>query len=67
MIRQPNSGPVIPDPANSHHQQCQGKRHCLSCGRPFVSTGSGNRICRKCKHLDAWKAGIDVAADHGPF
>ena len=25
------------------------ERRCLSCGRPFMSWGSGNRICHKCR------------------
>ena len=25
------------------------RRNCLRCDKPFDSTGSGNRICTKCK------------------
>jgi hypothetical protein len=27
-------------------------RTCLSCRKPFWSTGAGNRICPKCKNMD---------------
>ena len=31
----------------------QATRTCLKCGRPFDSTGPGNRICRKCHAINA--------------
>lgn len=31
-------------------------RRCLSCDRQFASHGPGNRICLKCKDLDAWSS-----------
>jgi hypothetical protein len=64
--RQPDPGPAVPDPSG-HHSQQQGERRCLSCRRPFASTGPGNRICRKCKHLDAWKSGVRDFAAPGAF
>jgi hypothetical protein len=66
MARQPDFGPAVPDPADSRRQR-QRERRCLSCDRPFASTGSGNRICRKCKHLNAWKSGVRDIAAPGAF
>jgi hypothetical protein len=33
-------------------------RRCLSCCKSFSSTGLGNRICRRCKGLDAWNGTV---------
>ncbi len=33
-------------------------RHCLKCRAPFVSTWSGERVCRKCKGQRAWRDGV---------
>jgi hypothetical protein len=61
MARQPDPSPAVPN-RDAHRQpqgrQQQGERRCLSCRRPFASTGPGNRICRKCKHQDDWKSGV---------
>jgi hypothetical protein len=67
MARQPDFGPAVPDPADSRRHRPQGERRCLSCGGQFASTGPGNRICRKCKHLNAWKSGVRDFAAPGAF
>jgi hypothetical protein len=33
-------------------------RRCLSCSRLFRSRSVANRICGKCKRLEAWTVGI---------
>jgi hypothetical protein len=66
MARQSDFVPSIPDPANSRRQR-QRECRCLSCDRPFASTGSGNRICRKCKQLDSWRSGACDFAVHAAF
>jgi hypothetical protein len=67
MARQPDFGPVVPNPTDPHRQRWQGERRCLSCSRLFASTGLGNCICRKCKHLDAWKSGVRDFTVHWAF
>jgi len=62
-----NLGSGVPDSSGHHRQQQQGERRCLSCSRPFASTGPGNRVCRKCKHQDAWKSGVVDFAVHAAF
>ena len=29
------------------------RRDCLKCGKSFLSTGTGNRLCRVCNKLNA--------------
>lgn len=33
------------------------ERRCLMCGKPFVSLGPGERICRACKGSTTWRQG----------
>ena len=34
------------------------QRPCLMCGLHFLSDGSGQRICGKCKGTSAWRNGL---------
>ena len=40
-------------------QTTSGEQHrrCLMCGTLFLSFGSGNRVCKKCKSTQAWREG----------
>lgn len=38
------------------------RRRCLMCGQPFLSAGSGERVCHGCKATDAWRSGQDYSA-----
>jgi hypothetical protein len=33
-------------------------RRCLICKTPFLSAWAGERICRRCKSTEKWRAGI---------
>jgi hypothetical protein len=33
------------------------KRRCLMCSEAFESAWAGERICRRCKSTDRWRAG----------
>lgn len=66
MVRKSDSPATPPVPVKSDRQR-QRERRCLSCNRPFASTGPGNRICRKCKHLEAWVSGTREFAVHAAF
>jgi hypothetical protein len=33
-------------------------RRCLACNSTFRSRSAANRICGKCRRLEAWTAGI---------
>ncbi len=33
-------------------------RRCLSCEEAFNSQWAGERICPRCKHSSAWRAGV---------
>ena len=33
-------------------------RRCLSCEATFDSQWAGERICPRCKHSSAWRAGV---------
>ncbi len=35
-------------------------RRCLMCGRDFVSEGSHNRVCKRCKETNAWRSPPDM-------
>jgi len=37
-----------------------GERHCLRCSVPFWSDGFGERICRRCKGLNAWRSAVSL-------
>ncbi len=37
------------------------ERLCLRCRVPFWSEGFGERICRRCKGLSAWRNGVSVS------
>ena len=66
MVQQSVSQKTVPAPVKSN-RQWQRERRCLSCSRPFASTGPGNRICRKCKHLEAWMSGARDFTVHAAF
>lgn len=34
------------------------ERHCLRCETHFWSEGFGERICRRCKGLNAWRNAV---------
>lgn len=36
-------------------------RHCLRCETLFWSEGFGERICRRCKGLNAWRNAAPVS------
>lgn len=36
------------------------ERQCLRCTTRFVSEGFGERICRRCKGLNAWRSAVSV-------
>jgi hypothetical protein len=33
-------------------------RRCLICKAPFLSAWAGERVCRRCKSTEKWRAGI---------
>ena len=37
-------------------------RTCLMCGDKFPSSGTHNRICKRCKSTQAWREGRDAEA-----
>jgi len=37
------------------------ERQCLRCDTVFSSEGFGERICRRCKGLNAWRNGVAVS------
>jgi phage FluMu protein Com len=37
------------------------ERKCLRCKTLFCSEGFGERICRRCKGLNAWRNAVDVS------
>ena len=37
-------------------------RRCLMCEDKFESTWAGERICKRCKSSNAWRAGADFEA-----
>ena len=39
-----------------HADQTMGRR-CLFCGKEFVSSWTGERICKDCKSTNTWKTG----------
>jgi len=36
-------------------------RHCLRCETLFWSDGFGERICRRCKGVNAWRNAVPVS------
>ncbi len=38
-------------------RQKQGIRCCLMCSNDFVSDGTHNRVCKRCKGTQAWREG----------
>jgi len=37
------------------------ERKCLRCETSFWSEGFGERICRRCKGLNAWRSAVSVS------
>ncbi len=37
------------------------ERQCLRCNTVFWSEGFGERICRRCKGLNAWRNAVTVS------
>jgi|GEM_PF-1066710 len=37
------------------------ERPCLRCETTFMSEGFGERICRRCKGLNAWRSAVAVS------
>jgi hypothetical protein len=73
MAKQQNTaqldfGLIVLDPTEHRRQLACKTRRCLSCSSDFQSTGAGNRICLRCKNLDAWSGGsIAEFAIHAAF
>ncbi|WP_299987034.1 hypothetical protein [uncultured Ruegeria sp.] len=42
------------------HNDVPQERACLRRRTPFWSEGFGERICRRCKGLNAWRNGVSV-------
>lgn len=38
------------------------ERPCLRCGTTFWSEGFGERVCKRCKGLNAWRNAVPVGA-----
>jgi len=38
------------------------ERRCLRCSTEFWSEGFGERICRRCKGLSAWRDAVAVSS-----
>lgn len=66
MAEQLSFGIIITNPAAYRRQQQRKERRCLSCERDFLSTGPGNRICDRCRQLDAF-SGLSEHAIHAAF
>lgn len=54
MSDQLSFGLIVTDPMAFRLQAMQKTRRCLACSDDFASTGPGNRICGRCKSLEAW-------------
>ena len=54
--------PVLEEPTATTTRATPAKRKCLMCGDTFHSTGSHNRICKRCKSTQAWREGRDADA-----
>jgi len=44
----------VPEPAKSADERM---RICLVCDKEFLSTWSGNRVCKRCRASATWKQG----------
>lgn len=42
------------------------RRECRQCGRPFMSSGPGDRICESCEDDPLWSSGSDYSFGQGP-
>ena len=52
---------AVIDPAAHRAQLAQRPRRCLTCQEMFNSTGSGNRICTRCKSSDIFRTPADFS------
>ena len=41
------------------------ERKCLSCYKPFMSWGIGNRVCDNCKHTSLYEGSAVAEYPHG--
>ena len=60
-------GLIVTDPQAHRQRQQMKERRCLSCSSDFLSAGPGNRICMRCKDLDAWNSPAASYAVAGAF
>ena len=67
MADQLSFGLVITDPAAHRALAAQKQRKCLSCSKGFNSAGPGNRICTRCKGLDAFTSAPSAFTVHASF
>lgn len=60
-------GLVVTDPNAARQMAAKRRRTCLHCARDFDSSGPGNRICTRCRSLDAFtSAPVDFSV-HAAF
>jgi hypothetical protein len=53
-----NVGHETPPDLGSDSNLEQKARKCLICRSPFPSAWAGERICRRCKSIAAWRSGV---------
>lgn len=54
LPQQLDFGLVVTDPDAARQLATKRSRRCLHCSKTFDSSGPGNRICTRCKGLDAF-------------
>ena len=67
MADQLDFGLIVTDPDAHRAQAARKQRKCLSCSKSFKSTGPGNRICVRCKGLDAFTSAPSAFTVHAAF
>jgi ribosomal protein S27AE len=58
MATQLDFGPAILDPQKHRQNLLRKSRKCLRCSTSFDSHGPGNRVCGRCKSIDAWTSAV---------
>jgi len=54
--------PASVAPSDQRPSDISKVRRCLKCRATFPSEWSGERICSRCKHSNAWRTGVSIAS-----
>ncbi|MGF7213038.1 hypothetical protein GGE65_007674 [Skermanella aerolata] len=54
LPQQLDFGLIVTNPDAARQMAAKKLRRCLHCARDFDSAGPGNRICMRCRGLDAF-------------